>query len=145
MAQPEKKFMKSLLNPIFTHFLIAKQDGVEMKFLKHLISLPKSKQPKNNRSYDGLVNAVFYLLLYARFKFVEMPSRKFLEIFKRADLWSYFFSGLKDLLRWLIEKSVLKDTLTTFSELLIVFLAKINLLYLFYATVQRCCLLHLIK
>ena len=33
----------------------------------------------------------------------------------------------------------------TFGELLIVFSAKVNLLYFLYSTAQRCCLLHLIK
>ena len=33
----------------------------------------------------------------------------------------------------------------TFSELQIVFSAKVNLLYLHYSTTWRCCLLHLIK
>ena len=33
----------------------------------------------------------------------------------------------------------------TFGELLIVFSTKVNLLYLFYSTAGRCCLLHLIK
>ena len=35
--------------------------------------------------------------------------------------------------------------LRTFVKLLIVFLTKINLLYLLYSTAQRCCHLHLIK
>ena len=35
--------------------------------------------------------------------------------------------------------------LLTSGELLIVFSTKVNLLYLLYSTVQRCCLLHLIK
>ena len=35
--------------------------------------------------------------------------------------------------------------LRTFGELPIVFSTKVNLLYLLYATAQRCCLLHLIK
>ena len=35
--------------------------------------------------------------------------------------------------------------LETFGELLIVFSAKVNLLYLLYSTSRRCCLLHLIK
>ena len=35
--------------------------------------------------------------------------------------------------------------LRTFGELPIVFATKVNLLYLFYSTTQRCCLLHLIK
>ena len=33
----------------------------------------------------------------------------------------------------------------TFGELLIVFSAKVNLLYFLYSTARRCCLLHLIK
>ena len=33
----------------------------------------------------------------------------------------------------------------TFGELLIVFLTKVNLLYLLYSLAQKCCLLHLIK
>ena len=36
-------------------------------------------------------------------------------------------------------------TLTTFGELLIVFLTKVNLLYLLYSMAQRHCFLHLIK
>ena len=36
-------------------------------------------------------------------------------------------------------------TLRTFGELPIVFLTKVNRIYLLYSTVQRCCLLHLIK
>ena len=35
--------------------------------------------------------------------------------------------------------------LETFGELPIVFLTKVNLLYLLYSTGRRCCLLHLIK
>ena len=38
-----------------------------------------------------------------------------------------------------------KLALGTFGELLIVFSAKVNLLYLLYSTGQRCCLLHLTK
>ena len=36
-------------------------------------------------------------------------------------------------------------TLWTFGEMLIVFSTKVNLLYLLYSTVEKCCLLHLIK
>ena len=35
--------------------------------------------------------------------------------------------------------------LRTFGELLLVYSAKVNLLYLLYSTTQRCCPLHLIK
>ena len=35
--------------------------------------------------------------------------------------------------------------LGTFGKLLIMFTTKVNLLYLLYSTVRRCCLLHLIK
>ena len=35
--------------------------------------------------------------------------------------------------------------LRTFGKMLILFSAKVNLLYLFFSTTQRCCLLHLIK
>ena len=35
--------------------------------------------------------------------------------------------------------------LVTFVELLILFSTKVNLLYLLYSTIQRCCLLHLTK
>ena len=35
--------------------------------------------------------------------------------------------------------------LETFGELLIVFLTKVNLLYLLYSTARSCCLLHMIK
>ena len=40
-----------------------------------------------------------------------------------------------------------KESITsgTFCELLLVFTTKVNLLYLFYSTTGRCCLLHLIK
>ena len=36
-------------------------------------------------------------------------------------------------------------TLWTFGEMLIVFSTKVNLLYILYSTVEKCCLLHLIK
>ena len=103
MVQPEEKFMKSLPKPIFSYYLIGKQDGLKMKFVKHLILLPNSKQPKNNKSYEGLVSAVFDLILCAKFKFVEMLSWKFKEFLRvfqtNRPMVLFLFSALDDFLR----------------------------------------------
>ena len=56
------------------------------------MSLPKSKQPKNNKSYDGLVSVVSDPLLRAKFKFVEMLSWKFNKFLRGFQTdYTFFF------------------------------------------------------
>ena len=58
------------------------------------------------------------------------------------------FLMLSNLLMLIKQKSLSiprNVALVTFGKLLIAFLRKVNLLYLLHSTVQRCCLLHLIK
>ena len=77
------------------------------------MSLPKSK---NNKSYDGLLSVVADPLLRAKFKFVEMLSWKFHKFLRgfQTDypMVPFLYSALEDLLRWLMEKFVLEETLT---------------------------------
>ena len=42
------------------------------KFVEHSMNLPKSIQPKNNKSYDNLITVVTDPLVCAKLKFVEM-------------------------------------------------------------------------
>ena len=67
------------------------------------MSLPKSK---NNKSYDGLLIVVADPLLRAKF-------HKFLRGFQTDyPMVPFLYSALEDLLRWLMEKFVLEETLT---------------------------------
>ena len=79
------------------------------------MSLPKSKQPKNNKSYAGLVSVVSDPLLCAKFKFVEMLSSKFNKFLRgfQTDypMVPFLYSALEDLLRWLMGTFVLEETL----------------------------------
>ena len=85
------------------------------KFSKHLMSLPKSKQSKNNKSYDGLVSVISDTLICVKFKFVEMLSWKFNKFLRgfQTDypMVPFLYSALEDLLRWLMERFVLEETL----------------------------------
>ena len=49
---------------------------VYCKCIQHLASLPKSKQPQNNKSFYGLLFAVSDPLIRDKFKFVEMADEK---------------------------------------------------------------------
>ena len=73
------------------------------KVLVHLMSLQRSKQPNANP------------LLCAKLKFVEKVSWKlntFLRHFQTDNpMVPFLYFSLEDLLRWLMEKFVLKDTL----------------------------------
>ena len=87
---------------------------VYCKFIQHLASLPKSKQPQN-KSFDGLLLPVSDPLICAKFKFVESILWK-LNTFLRGfqtdkPMVSFLFSTLEDLLRWLMKKFILRETL----------------------------------
>ena len=88
---------------------------VYCKFIQHLASLPKSKQPQNNKSFDGLLLAVSNPLICAKFKFFESISWK-LNTFLRGfqtdkPMVPFLFLTLEDLLRWLMKISILRETL----------------------------------
>ena len=75
------------------------------KFVQHLLSLPKSKQPKNSKSCDGHVSVVSDPFLCAKLKFVEKLSQKlnkFLRSFQADNPMIYS----KRLLRWLIQEGI---------------------------------------
>ena len=88
---------------------------VYFKFIQHLTSLPKSKQPQNKKSFDGLLLTVSDPLICAKFKFVELISWKlntFLRGFQtNKPMVSFLFSTLEDLLSWLMKKFILRETL----------------------------------
>ena len=55
------------------------------------MTLPKSIQPKNNKSYDGLITVVTDHLVCAKLKFAEMLLWKFMEeVFKLIIPWFLF-------------------------------------------------------
>ena len=78
------------------------------------MTLPKSIQPKNNKSYDGLITVVTDLLVCAKLKFAEMLSwkfNKFLRGFQTDNpMVPFFYVTLEGLLQWLMEKFILKET-----------------------------------
>ena len=72
-------------------------------FVKHLMTLLKSTQPKNNKSYDSLITVVNDPLVCAKLNIGEMLLWKFKEVFSIL-LWG-------GLLWCLLEKFILKETL----------------------------------
>ena len=68
--------------------------SVYCKFIQHLASLPKSKQPQNSKSFDGLLLAVPDPLICAKFKFVESISWK-LNTFLRGFQTIFYFRPWK--------------------------------------------------
>ena len=91
------------------------------------------------------LNAVFIEITF----FISKDRVNLLNLKKSSDRLVIIAKGFLKLpnLHMLIKQESITSrnlALGTFGELLIVFLTKINLLYL-YSKVPRCCLLHLIK
>ena len=72
------------------------------------MTLPKSIQPKNNKSYDGLITVVTDPLVCGKLKFAEMLSWKFDKF--DNPMVPFLYVTLERLLRWLREKNILKET-----------------------------------
>ena len=72
------------------------------------MTLPKSIQPKNNKSYDGLITVVTDPLVCGKLKFAEMLSWKFDKF--DNPMVPFLYVTLERFLRWLREKNILKET-----------------------------------
>ena len=90
------------------------------KFVEHLMVLPKPIQPKNNKSYTGLITVVIDPLVCANLKLAEMLLWKFIKFLRgfQTDnpIVRVLYFTLEGLLRWLLEKLILKETLAKFDS-----------------------------
>ena len=85
-------------------------------FLRHMMGLKKSEQPKNSKCFDGLVAVVNDPLMRAKFRFAECVSWKLNEYLRGFQndnpMLPFVCEELESLLRWFLEKFILKDTLS---------------------------------
>ena len=81
-----------------------------MTFLRHLIRVKKSKQPK--KSFDGLVAVVNDPLMHAKFRFAECVSWQLNEYLRWFHLLPFVREELESLLCLFLEKYILNYILS---------------------------------